>query len=224
MRSELLGSAIRKIADSSRHGLLIGQAVALLAAPCAALAAPAPGQPASTTVTANSPARAYRINPGDELEIYVWGDERLQRSVRVLPDGTFAFPLVGQINAGGRQSSDIETAIANGLKSQYKGEVPQVTVSVKSPSGFQFSVVGKVRSPGTFSPGRYVNLLEGMSLAGGPSEFADMGNVVILRKRGTQTEAIRVRLTSTLKGAPSERDLSPAGMPQLESGDTVIVP
>ena len=31
---------------------------------------------------------AYRINPGDELDIFVWGEERLQRSVRVLPDGT----------------------------------------------------------------------------------------------------------------------------------------
>ncbi len=42
---------------------------------------------------------AYRINAGDEIEVMVWGDERLQRTVRVLPDGTFAFPLVGQIVA-----------------------------------------------------------------------------------------------------------------------------
>jgi protein involved in polysaccharide export with SLBB domain len=38
-------------------------------------------------------ARAYTINPGDEIEIYVWGEERLQRVVRILPDGSFAFPL-----------------------------------------------------------------------------------------------------------------------------------
>ena len=51
---------------------------------------------------------AYRINPGDELEILVWGDERLQRSVLVLPDGTFAFPLVGQVQAIGRLPSSIQ--------------------------------------------------------------------------------------------------------------------
>ena len=40
--------------------------------------------------------------PGDEIEVMVWGDERLQRDVLVLPDGTFAFPLVGQVLAAGR--------------------------------------------------------------------------------------------------------------------------
>ncbi|HET6942899.1 MAG TPA: polysaccharide biosynthesis/export family protein, partial [Sphingomicrobium sp.] len=49
----------------------------------------------STTPTPAGPA--YRINPGDEIEVMVWGDERLQRTVRVLPDGSFAFPLVGQV-------------------------------------------------------------------------------------------------------------------------------
>jgi polysaccharide export outer membrane protein len=52
--------------------------------------------------TAQSSSIAYRINPGDEVEILVWGDERLQRVVRILPDGTFAFPLVGQVAAAGK--------------------------------------------------------------------------------------------------------------------------
>src|SRR3954447_19147158 len=86
--------------------------------------------PPSATV-AGTP---YRINPGDELEILVWGDERLQRSVLVLPDGTFAFPLVGQVNAAGRLPVDIERVITTGLQPQYKGPVPQVTGSVKKPS------------------------------------------------------------------------------------------
>src|SRR5438309_3410109 len=96
-------------------------------------------------------ASPYRINPGDELEIHVWGDERLQRDVLVLPDGTFDFPLVGQVNAAGRLPGDIERVITTGLQPQYKGPVPQVTVSVKKASGYQFSVVGKVRNPGTFT-------------------------------------------------------------------------
>ena len=62
--------------------------------------------------------------------------------------------------------------ISAGLKAQYRGEVPSVTVSVKNPSGFQFSVIGKVKGPGAFTPGRYVNALEALSIAGGPSEFA----------------------------------------------------
>src|SRR5206468_4861630 len=109
--------------------------------------------PPSATV-AGTP---YRINPGDELEIHVWGDERLQRDVLVLPDGTFAFPLVGQVNAAGRLPGDLERVITAGLQPQYNGPVPQVTVSVTKASGYQFSVVGKVRNPGALHPGRYVN-------------------------------------------------------------------
>ena len=59
-------------------------------------------------------------------------------------------------------------------------------------------------------------------MAGGPADFADVNNVAILRKSGTGLNVIKVRLTDVLKGNPSSRDL--AGLPQLESGDTVIVP
>ena len=177
--------------------------------------APAQSTPAAAGV-------AYRINPGDELEILVWGDERLQRSVRVLPDGTFAFPLVGQVLAAGRLPSELERTITAGLRSQYRGQVPQVTVSVKNPSGFQFSVVGKVKGPGTFTPGRYVNALEALSIAGGPTEFADLSNIRIIRKRGDNLQTIRVRLANALKGNSGE--LTASEIPQIVSGDTVVIP
>lgn len=166
--------------------------------------------------------RAYRINPGDEIEVYVWGEERLQRTVKVLPDGTFSFPLVGQIDALNKLPRDIEGEVARGLKSQYRDTVPQVTVTVKAATGLQFTVAGKVKTPGAFTPGRYVNVLEALTMAGGPAEFADVAGVTILRKSGGRLSAIKVRLSDVLKGNPSARDLS--GLPQLESGDTVIVP
>ena len=55
-------------------------------------ATPAPGPapvPRAASVQAPVNASSYRINPGDDLEVYVWGEERLQREVKVLPDGTF---------------------------------------------------------------------------------------------------------------------------------------
>lgn len=179
-------------------------------------------QDASAQTVQPPKPRAYRINPGDEIEIYVWGEERLQRIVKVLPDGTFSFPLVGQVDALGKLPSDIEAAVTRGLRSQYRENVPQVTVSVKVASGLQFSVAGKVRAPGAFTAGRYVNVLEALVMAGGPSDFADVGNVAILRKSGGGLIVMKIRLTDILKGNPSGRDL--AGLPQLESGDTVIVP
>lgn len=165
---------------------------------------------------------AYRINPGDELEISVWGEERLKTLTRVLPDGTFSFPLVGQIFATNKLPQELERQISTGLQPQYRGSVPQVTVAVKNPSGFQFSVVGKVKAPGTFTPGRYVNALEALSMAGGPTEFAQVGDIKIVRKAGAALQTIRVRLGSTLKGSggnPAEGDIPP-----IQSGDTMVVP
>jgi polysaccharide export outer membrane protein len=165
---------------------------------------------------------AYRINPGDEIEVMVWGDERLQRTVRVLPDGSFAFPLVGQVMASGQLPSDLERYISAALRPQYRGAVPQVTVSVKNPSGYQFSVVGKVRSPGTFTPGRYVNALEAISIAGGPTEFAQVGEISILRKNGQEMQTLHPRLGPALKGNVPR--FPQDDIPSIRSGDTLVVP
>jgi polysaccharide export outer membrane protein len=177
--------------------------------------APSPGGPAPA-------ATPYRINPGDQLQVLVWGDERLQRDVLVLPDGTFAFPLVGQVSAAGKLPTEIERIITVGLQPQYKGPVPQVTVTVKQASGYQFSVVGKVRNPGTFTPGRYVNALEALAIAGGPSEFANTGGVKIIRKAGDQLYVVPVHLQDALKG--DNTTLSRNEIPRIESGDTLVVP
>lgn len=181
-------------------------------------------QQAQAQAQAGSTTQSYRINPADELEIYVWGEERLQRVVRVLPDGTFAFPLVGQVKAQGLLPTELEKVITTGLSSQYRGEVPQVTVSVRVPSGYQYAVVGRVNAPGSFSPGRYVNLLDAIALAGGGSEFANLDNVAIIRKTPEGLKAFRFRLGGVMKGNIGDRELAEGAIPMIQTGDTVIVP
>ena len=201
---------------------MIGRGIALLISWFALLSVTL-----GTAVQAAQPAPAavslpYRINPGDELEILVWGDERLQRTVLVLPDGTFAFPLVGQVSAAGHLPSEIQRIITLGLQPQYKGPVPQVTVSVKRASGYQFSVIGKVNNPGTFTPGRYVNALEALAIAGGPAQFANTGSAKIIRKAGDQLFVLPIHLQDALRGDTSR--LGPNQIPRIESGDTLVVP
>jgi polysaccharide biosynthesis/export protein len=191
--------------------------VFLALGPAAAHAQSRIAPPAPVASTAGP---AYRVNPGDDLEIMVWGDERLQRTVRVLPDGTFSFPLVGQVMAAGLLPSDLARIITAGLKPQYRDVVPQVTVSVKNPNGYQFSVIGKVKGPGTFTPGRYVNALEAIGIAGGPTEFAQTSRIRIIRKVGGRVQAIPVRIAAALKGDFSEI----TELPEIQSGDTLVVP
>src|SRR6476659_6980732 len=204
--------------------VVIKRLLALVALGCALMnltTAAVAQTPLSVPPSATVAGTPYRINPGDQLQIMVWGDERLQRSVLVLPDGTFAFPLVGQVNAAGKLPSEIERAITVGLQPQYKGPVPQVTVSVEKASGYQFSVVGKVRSPGTFTPGRYVNALEALAIAGGPSEFANTNSIRLIRKAGDRIFVISVRIQDALRG---DTRLNAADIPRIESGDTMVVP
>ena len=180
------------------------------------------GQPVEPPQAAQ--ASEYRINAGDELEIYVWGEERLQRSVKVLPDGTIAFPLVGQLVAQGLLPQELELAISDRLRGQYRGEVPQVTVSIVAAAGMQFSVMGRVKAPGTFTPGRYVTVLEALSMAGGPNEFANLDNVLVIRKEGDRIRAFRLRLSAVFRGGGNLDAGALASIATIQPGDTVIVP
>ena len=166
----------------------------------------------------------YRINPGDELEIYVWGEERLQRDLTVLPDGTIAFPLVGQLQVADRLPQEVERMVSDRLRPQYRGEVPYVTVSVKAPTGMRFSVLGKVRAPGTFTTSRYVNVLEALSQAGGADEFANLDSVLLIRGTGPDSRSFQVRLGSLFKSGARDDAVRRAGIIGVQPGDVIIVP
>jgi polysaccharide export outer membrane protein len=89
----------------------------------------------------------------------------------------------------------------------------------------QFSVMGRVRSPGTFTPGRYVTVLDALSMAGGPNEFASLDNVMVLRKEGERIHAFRVRLSAIFRGGANLEDSAAlANIATIQPGDTVIVP
>lgn len=206
-----------------------------MAASMAQAQAPAQGAvppaTAPTTPPATAPARqptpsvsSYRINAGDQVEIFVWGEERLQRDLTVLPDGTIAFPLVGQLRVAGMLPQEVERMVSERLRSQYRGEVPFVTVSVKAPTGMRYSIIGRVRAPGVVSMSRYLTVLEALSQAGGPDEFANVDNIMVVRQTGDRTQSFRVRLGSLLKGSASDRDIANAGLLQIAPGDVIIVP
>ncbi|MFT3967137.1 MAG: polysaccharide biosynthesis/export family protein [Sphingobium sp.] len=182
-------------------------------------------QAVAATLAAAPPVSRYGVNPGDELDVFVWGEERMQRSVRVQPDGTFTFPLAGTIKARDRNVTDIAAEIRERISTNYRSAPPDVTVSVRDATGMRFYIVGKVRSPGSFTSGSPVNILQALSLAGGPAEFADLRNAVVLRQNGGGQVVERVQLAQLLKGGramDAGRLQSP--LPVLLSGDVLVVP
>jgi len=160
----------------------------------------------------------YQIGPEDVLEISVWKEPDLQlKEVLVRPDGWITFPLVGNVKAKGRTAQAIHDEITERLR-KYIPE-PVVTVSVRKVAGYKIFVIGRVNKPGEFVVGRYVDVLQALTLAGGLTPFADEGNIRILRKsENSNDEVLIFNYADIKKGRRLEQNIT------LKSGDTVVVP
>lgn len=160
----------------------------------------------------------YRVQPGDVLFVSVWDEEQLQREAVVRPDGSFAFPLVGDVQAAGRSVDQIRADITRRLQ-KYIPEAA-VTVSVKKIVGNKIFVLGQVKRPGEFVINANTDVMQALSMAGGVTPFADLDGIKILRRdRATgQQKAIPFNYKQILKGRHLEQNIL------LQSGDTVLVP
>ncbi len=113
---------------------------------------------------------AYKISPEDVLQISVWKEDDLKQELTVRPDGGISFPLAGNVQVAGKTPAEVEAEIAKRLQRYIPDAV--VTVSVTHVQGLRVYVTGQVRSPGQFTIGRYVDVLQAITLAGGLTPFA----------------------------------------------------
>src|SRR5262245_10367768 len=104
-------------------------------------------------------ARAdYLLQPGDKLEVSVWKEVDLQRTVIVRPDGKFSFPLTGEIDTANHSVEQVRTEIETRLK-RYIPE-PVVTVTLSEIAGNRIFVIGQVTKPGVFVMNPQLNVLQ----------------------------------------------------------------
>lgn len=176
-----------------------------------------------TTAFADSPVvnqvasgGEYEIGPEDLLDISVWKEKDLQKEVLVRPDGWITFPLVGNIQAKGKTALQLQEEITQWLK-QYIPN-PVVSVSVKKIAGYKIFVIGRVNKPGDYVVGRYIDVLQALSLAGGLTPFAEEGNIKIVRKENGKETILRFDYADVKKGRRLEQNIT------LRSGDVIIVP
>jgi polysaccharide biosynthesis/export protein len=158
----------------------------------------------------------YTVKPGDTLKISVWKEPDLQGPVLVTPDGAFAFPLVGQVDARGKTVTQLQAIISERLE-KYISD-PVVTVSLQDIRGNKVYVIGQVNKPGEFILGQRIDVMQALSMAGGTTPFASLGNIIILRRDGTAQEAVRFDYTNVARGRSLEQNI------ELRSGDVVVVP
>ncbi|MFL6646989.1 MAG: polysaccharide biosynthesis/export family protein, partial [Sulfurifustaceae bacterium] len=156
------------------------------------------------------------IGPEDLLEIAVWHEKDLQREVLVRPDGWLTFPLVGSVQAAGKTTAQLQKEITTRLK-KYMPD-PVVTVTIKKIQGLKVFVIGKVGKPGEYVVGRYVDVLQALSLAGGLTPFAKENDIKIVRKQGGREQIIPFDYSQVKRGRNLEQNI------RLQAGDVVMVP
>ena len=158
----------------------------------------------------------YQLQPGDEIELSVWGEDELQRNALIRPDGKFGYPLAGEIVAAGRTTSEIQTELTRKLLAYIPEAV--VTISVTGIEGNRIYVIGQIQKPGSFVMNPTINVLQALSLAGGTTPFAALNDIIIIRGSGANQRVFHFAYNDIAKGRKLEQNI------QLESGDVVIVP
>lgn len=159
---------------------------------------------------------AYRVQPGDVLQISVWNEPELQKRILVAPDGTVSFPLVGEVSVLGKSISNLRDEIREKL-TRFISE-PLVTVTVDEVLGNKIYVIGQVNNPGEFVVNPMVDVMQALSMAGGTTPYASLNNIVILRRTGTTQAAIRFKYSDVTSGKNLDTNIL------LQSGDVVVVP
>ena len=178
---------------------------------CAALLLVAGCTPTRHVPTAVPDApKAYRIAPGDTLEVIVWREDKLSGPVQVRPDGMITVPLAGELKAAGLTPEELAQATRDGL-ARYVDD-PNVVVRVAMGSR-RFFVVGNVRAPGMYELRPEQTFLQALAVAGGFTEFAARGRVRIVRVGAPPVEP---DYDAIVQGAA--QDVS------LEPNDTIVVP
>lgn len=161
-------------------------------------------------------AEGYRVQPGDLLEISVWGETELNREVLVRPDGNISFPLVGEVEARGQPVAWIDAEISRRLERFIPA--PEVTVAVRQVIGNSVFVVGKVNRPGQIVATRQLDVMQALGIAGGLTRFADGDEIKIVRRVDGVQQALPFRYSDIEKGENLELNIL------LQPGDLVVVP
>lgn len=169
----------------------------------------------------------YVVGPQDILTITSFDQHDLSGKYPVDSDGTFTFPLIGRVKAGGLTLRELEAELKRLLMDGFFKD-PQLSVGVETYKSQKIHIVGEVRNPGTYPLTGEMSLIEAVARAGSTLPSASGEALVVRAKPGQQTsapvlpngddtEVTTVDLRSLQSGALSQN------VP-LRDGDTIFVP
>jgi polysaccharide export outer membrane protein len=174
---------------------------------------------ARATALANSNALdtavEYQIGPEDVLDISVWKNPELSRTVPVRPDGKVSLPLLNDFRAAGLTPSDLREQLVARLSEFVL--TPEVSVIVREVHSRKVAVVGAVKTAGRYELKSPMTVLEAIALAQGFTDFAARDRIVVLRQSGGTTTRIPFNYRKIAEGMEQENFF-------VRPGDIVVVP
>ncbi len=159
---------------------------------------------------------AYRIGPEDILQISVFSNEALSRTVPVRPDGMITLPLLNDVQAAGLTPMELRDVLMKKLVEFVPS--PEVAVIVTEVRSFMISVIGQVMKPGRYDLKSSATIVDALAMAGGFKEFAARGKIVVIRSEGGSSK--RIGFDYDKMNAPK----NPQENFGLRPGDIVMVP
>jgi len=202
--------------------LLAASLLFLTAVPRASAQVPSPrgAVPAARAAAlANSNAldtsAEYQIGPEDVLDISVWKNPELSRTVPVRPDGKVSLPLLNDFQAAGLTPSSLREQLVSRLSDFVP--TPEVSVIVREVHSRKVAVVGAVKTAGRYELKSPMTVLEAIALAQGFTDFAARDRIVVLRQSGGTTTRIPFNYRKIADGAEQENFF-------VRPGDIIVVP
>jgi polysaccharide biosynthesis/export protein len=162
----------------------------------------------------------YAIGPEDVLDIAVWNNTEISRTVPVRPDGRISLPLLNDIQAAGLTPLQLKDVLVTALGTYIPQ--PNVSVIVREIHSFKVTVIGEVKTPGRYELRSRTTVLDVLAMAGGLGQYASRNRITVLRREGGKPLELAYdydKVASRTGGKPAAQDNF-----CVQAGDIILVP
>ena len=171
---------------------------------------------ARTPTSAHDEMSGYRVGPEDVLQVSVWGNEAVSRTVPVRPDGKISLPLLNDVQAAGLTPMELRAELTRRLAEYIPS--PEISVSVTEVKSFKVSVIGAVVKPGRYELKSWTTVIDVLAMAEGFTEFASRSRIVVLRSDGQRVQRLPFDYDKVASGGAGQSNF------YLRPSDIVLVP
>lgn len=162
----------------------------------------------------------YRLGPGDEVIIDIWGTSQNTIRQQISPDGTINIEKIGPVSLSGMTVSEANEYLKRVLGKTYSGlDAPDGTLEIRLTLGnartIQINVMGEVVQPGTYALSSFSTVFHALYRAGGVNQIGSLRNVQVTRNGKT---VAKVDVYDFIMKGKTQDDI------RLQEGDVIIVP